>query len=267
MQPDFEGRTTPDIGASATEPPEGTPRVHSEPEIEATAADRVSRAAAERAKASRLLTEGKYTEARKALEEADAIESKAESGSRRMFSSIRSRLGTHLSTRQEGAGAVESSVKTVNVYSGVAVVVGLLPGGLLNFAAILAVQVIMVWRIAKHFGQHADKGRIRGAIVALIGSAVPAAVGHTMGAAIAAIPAVIAGTLVYFIVTPVLAWAMTQAVGKTFIMHFESGGTLLTFDPKAFGEYFLSEFQKAGGTFRREPRTSEEPLQTAPARP
>ncbi len=34
-------------------------------------------------------------------------------------------------------------------------------------------------------------------------------------------------------------------------MHFESGGTLLTFDPKKFGDYFLSEFQKAGGTMRK----------------
>ena len=30
-------------------------------------------------------------------------------------------------------------------------------------------------------------------------------------------------------------------------MHFESGGTLVTLDPKTFGEAFTKEFWKAGG--------------------
>ena len=70
---------------------------------------------------------------------------------------------------------------------------------------------------------------------------------------IAALPAMIAGTAVYFIATPILAYAMTQAVGNAFIMHFESGGTLLTFDSKAFGAYFLAEYQKAGGQIAQTP--------------
>ena len=41
---------------------------------------------------------------------------------------------------------------------------------------------------------------------------------------------------------------MTQAVGNTFVMHFESGGTLLTFDAEKFRDYFIKEFQEAGGT-------------------
>jgi hypothetical protein len=53
-----------------------------------------------------------------------------------------------------------------------------------------------------------------------------------------------------FVVTPVLAYAMTKAVGGVFIMHFESGGTLLTFDPKAFREYFIKEFRAAGGVLK-----------------
>jgi hypothetical protein len=80
-------------------------------------------------------------------------------------------------------------------------------------------------------------------------------VGHGTGLAIASIPAVVAGTVVYFVATPILAYALTRAVGNVFIMHFESGGTLLTFDPKAFTEYFVSEFKKAGGTLRRADET------------
>jgi uncharacterized protein (DUF697 family) len=147
---------------------------------------------------------------------------------------------------------VDESLGVVRLYSMIGAGVGLLPGGLLNFGAILIVQIAMVWRIANIFGHNEGKERIRGSILSLIGSAVPTVVGHSAGFAVATIPAIIAGTAVYFIVTPVLAYAMTQAVGKAFIMHFESGGTLLTFDPRAFGEYFLKEFQTAGGTIKKD---------------
>ena len=59
------------------------------------------------------------------------------------------------------------------------------------------------------------------------------------------IPAVIAGTAVYFMVTPVLAYAMTQAVGKAFIMHFESGGTFLDFSPAKMRTYYDEHFTSA----------------------
>ena len=86
--------------------------------------------------------------------------------------------------------------------------------------------------------------------MALIGAIIPTGVGHGIAAAVIAIPALIAGSVLYFLVTPVLAYALTMAVGNTFIMHFESGGTLLNFDPKGFQEYFLKEFQEAGGQLK-----------------
>jgi hypothetical protein len=87
-------------------------------------------------------------------------------------------------------------------------------------------------------------------VLSLLGSAVPTGVGGGMALAVASIPAVITGTVLGFVVTPVLAYAMTKAVGGVFIMHFESGGTLLTFDPKAFREYFIKEFKAAGGMLK-----------------
>jgi uncharacterized protein (DUF697 family) len=142
----------------------------------------------------------------------------------------------------------ERAVDIVSLHSKLAVVAGLVPGGLLNFGAILAVQVTMVWRIANTFGQRQGKNRIRGLILSLFGSAVPTVVGGGVMYNIVRIPAILVGTVAGFVVTPVLAYAMTQAIGNTFIMHFESGGTLLTFDAKKFRDYFIKEFQEAGGT-------------------
>jgi uncharacterized protein (DUF697 family) len=146
---------------------------------------------------------------------------------------------------------VDKAVDIIKLYSKIAAVVGLLPGNILNFAGILAVMVMMVWRIAATFGQREGKDRVKGSIMALIGAVIPTSVGHGIAAAVLAIPAVIAGSVLYFLVTPVLAYALTKAVGNTFVMHFESGGTLLDFDPKAFQEYFLKEFQEAGGQIKR----------------
>ncbi len=229
---------------------------------------------AARARASQFMAEGRYVDARKALEEAERLEAEPLKVKAQKFAgSIKSRIASfgagNSETTESGAteasalSPVEQSISTVDSYSKIAAAVGLLPGGPLNFAAILAVQVTMVWKISKNFGHEDGKDRIRGSVMSLFGSFVSTTVGHGAGVAIASIPAVIAGTLVYFLVTPVLAYAMTKAVGNTYIMHFESGGTLLTFDPKAFADYFLAEFKKAGGKVAAE----AEPVSAQEAEP
>ncbi len=236
---------------------------------------------AARAKATQLLAERRYADAMKALEEADALEAgptTSDKWSKNVVTGLRDKMqnlrrakttekaGVEAATESKaevagaGVGAVDESIRIVKLYSKIAAAVGLVPGGLLNFAAILAVQCIMVFKIAKTFNHVENKGRIRGAIISLIGSAIPAGIGQGAGIAVASIPAVITGTAIYFIATPILAYAMTQAVGKVFIMHFESGGTLLTFDPRAFGEHFLKEFKTAGGKVETEPRPEAMPV-------
>jgi uncharacterized protein (DUF697 family) len=249
---------------------------------QAEATDRVARAEAVRARAAQFMSERRFADARKALEEADALEAEpSKYNPQRVISALRSRLPkvpTLSSLRGKGtaeaqpAGSqgaespdaetkapetllspVDQSMAIVNLYSKIAAAVGLLPTGVLNFAGILAVQVTMVWKIANAFGHRESTDRVRGSVLSLIGSVVPTGIGHGMGVAIAAIPAIVAGTVVYFLLTPVLAYAMTRAVGNAYIMHFESGGTLLTFDPKAFRDYFLKEFQNAGGKIANAP--------------
>ena len=226
--------------------------------------ERAAQAEAARTRAAQMLTERRFDEAKSALEEAEKLDAdppKWKTESHRMISSLRAKLPKLKSgdataeaakdakdaDAETGVGAVNKALEIVSFYSKVAAGVGLLPGGLLNFAGVLAVEITMVWKIANEFGHTEGKERIRGSILSLIGAVIPAGIGHGAGLAIAAIPALITGTVVYFVATPILAYAMTQAIGNAFIMHFESGGTLLTFDPKAFGDYFLKEYKKAGG--------------------
>lgn len=231
----------------------------------AKAIDRSAEAETIRAQAAQYLAERKFADARKALEEADALLTSPANGPAaeptngpNFFERVRARLQKKSAsgqTQETDENKVvltpaEKSADIVGLYSKIAVGAGLLPGGLLNFAAILAVQVTMVWKIADAFDQREGKDRIRGSILSLIGSMLPTSIGHGLGVAVTAIPAVMAGTALYFVLTPVLAYALTIAVGNAFIMHFESGGTLLSFDPKAFREHFVKDFQAAGGTLK-----------------
>ena len=219
---------------------------------------RAEQAEAARARAAQFMADKQFSQARKALEEAEALDAPEEtSGPRKVLGALRWRLNrkSDPETKQEAVvltstQTVDKAVHIVELYAKIAAVVGLLPGNILNFAAILAVQVTMVWRIANTFGQNQGKNRIKGSIMALMGSVIPTGVGHGVAAALMVIPAVIASSVVYFLVTPVLGYALTKAVGNTFVMHFESGGNLLNFDPKGFQEYFLKEFQEAGGQLK-----------------
>jgi CRP-like cAMP-binding protein/uncharacterized protein (DUF697 family) len=194
-----------------------------------------------RERASRLMNEGKYSEALNALEEADEIE--GDPRERGLRTAVRPAVDIANPRR---TGTVDQAVKIVDRYSKIAAGAGLIPGAVINFAAILAVQVRMVWKLARLFGQRERVERIRGSIMSLLTSAIPAVVGHGTALAVTA-TAVVAGSVLYFLFTPVLAYAVTQAVGRTFVMHFESGRTLLTFNAIAFQDYFLTEFHRAYG--------------------
>jgi uncharacterized protein (DUF697 family) len=238
---------------------------------------------AARLRANKFVAEGNFTEARIAVDEAEALEAGPKltvaAASRERFgrfvSGVESRIrektetavaaeGPHANRKNvegdpvEGkavAGepvtldstAVEEALKTVERYSKIAAGVGLLPTFVLNFAAVLAVQITMVSKIAKIFRVSNDKERIRRSILTLLGSVLTSSVGHGIGLAAASIPAVLAGTVLSFVLAPALAYSLTSALGRVFVMHFQSGGTLLTFDPRLVRAHFIKAFKDAGG--------------------
>lgn len=228
---------------------------------------------AAKSRAKQFIADGQLAEARKSLAEAEALSADPKlstvSASRARLQKFAAGVESRIRKSSEetkaaeaaarvaedndanaialAAASVERAVKTVDRYSKIAAGVGLLPTFVLNFAAVLAVQITMVWKIAKIFNRTDGKNHIRGSIMSLIASVLPSTVGHGIGLAVASIPAVMTGTILGFVLAPAIAYAMTMAVGNVFIMHFESGGTLLTFDPNEFREHFYREFKKAGG--------------------
>lgn len=120
---------------------------------------------------------------------------------------------------------------------------GLIPIPVVDLAAITGTQVKMVHGLSQIYGREFSEDAVRAAIGALVGAAVPVAVGAGAVSALKTVPMLgqIAGTLAL----PALALAATVAVGRVFVQHFEAGGTLLDFDPEKMRAYFEAEFKKA----------------------
>lgn len=128
---------------------------------------------------------------------------------------------------------------------------GLVPLPIIDIAAITGTQVRMVSQLNKHFRQwHPERyersfshERLRAIIASLIGGSVPVAAGTGIGSLLKSIPVI--GQALGLVTTPVFAWASTVAVGRVFIEHFESGGTLLDFDAEKMRHYYYQQFEAA----------------------
>jgi uncharacterized protein (DUF697 family) len=128
---------------------------------------------------------------------------------------------------------------------------GLVPLPLIDIAAITGTQVRMVSQLNKHYRDwHSDRydthfshERVRTIIASLIGSSVPVAAGTGIGSLLKSIPVI--GQALGLVTTPVFAWASTVAIGRVFIEHFESGGTLLDFDAEKMRHYYYRQFEAA----------------------
>jgi uncharacterized protein (DUF697 family) len=170
----------------------------------------------------------------------------------------------------------ESSEDIVKDYALWAGGFGLVPFPIIDIAAITATQVRMVSELNKHYRRcyperydhKFSRERLRAIIASLIGGSVPVAAGASVSSMLKGIPLI--GQVIGLVTTPVFAWASTKAVGRVFIDHFDSGGTLLDFDPERMRHYYYRQFEaaKRGGRDRegREEAGSAPPPATTPPR-
>ena len=126
---------------------------------------------------------------------------------------------------------------------------GLIPVPTLDIAAIVAVQIKMVSDLSKLYGVPFSQDRAKTVVSALIGGVLPGALAGgslaVLGTVIKLIP--IVGTAVGMAVSSGFAYALTQAVGKVFVLHYETGGSLLNFEPEKVRSHFEKEFKGAKG--------------------
>jgi uncharacterized protein (DUF697 family) len=131
--------------------------------------------------------------------------------------------------RQEVASKL---VDRFAIWSGFA---GVLPVPLVDLIAVGGLQVQMLRRLSQIYNVPFSENRGKALIASLAGAIIPTSSGIGAASMLKAVP--ILGTAVASFVMPVLSAGATYGIGKVFIQHFESGGTLLDFDPPHYREF------------------------------
>jgi uncharacterized protein (DUF697 family) len=116
---------------------------------------------------------------------------------------------------------------------------GLVPVPLFDLIAQFAVQLKLLRELAQLYGVKFSEDLAKKLLSSLLSSASGVSLGMLATMSIGKLVPLF-GTVSMSIVNG----AMTYATGRVFTMHFESGGTLLDFDPRKMRAHFEAEFER-----------------------
>jgi uncharacterized protein (DUF697 family) len=187
-------------------------------------------------------------------------------GKKNSAADIRAKLAEALDTSKKGASSESSTSimttiepaleapaapsitlstdKIVNSSMLMAAGAGAIPLPFWDTAAVTAVQLKMLADLSAHYGVPFKQNLGQNALAALAGGLAPSMIARgALGSYLKGIPGV--GSVIGAVVQPAFAAALTYAIGRVFIRHYESGGTLLSFSATQFKDTFTEEV-KAG---------------------
>jgi uncharacterized protein (DUF697 family) len=120
--------------------------------------------------------------------------------------------------------------------------IGFIPIPVVDFVALTGVQLRLLNKLSKFYGVTFSKEKGKKIIASLIGGYLPVSLGRPFYSLIKAVPVI--GQTAGVLAMPAIAGATTYALGKVFVRHFESGGTLLDFDPPKMKKYFQEHLKE-----------------------
>jgi uncharacterized protein (DUF697 family) len=136
----------------------------------------------------------------------------------------------------------EKLVKRFSMWAGAA---GLIPIPVADVAAVGGVQVQMLRKLSELYGVPFSENLGKSLIASLVGSVIPASSGLGIASAMKAVPFL--GTTVAVLSMPALSAGATYLIGRVFIQHFASGGTLLDFHAPDYREFIKVQADKLKG--------------------
>jgi uncharacterized protein (DUF697 family) len=151
----------------------------------------------------------------------------------------------------------ELAARLVNRFAAWSGVAGLIPVPFVDLLAVGGLQLQMLRRISQLYGVPFSENRGKALIASLGGALIPAS--STLGAASALKAVPIIGTLASGFVMPILSAGATYAIGKAFIEHFATGGTLLDFNPPDYREFVKAQKQMWDSRSKNSTRSAEAP--------
>jgi uncharacterized protein (DUF697 family) len=136
--------------------------------------------------------------------------------------------------------AASKLVDRFSLWSGAA---GLIPVPLVDIVAVGGVQLEMLRRLSEIYNVPFSDNRGKSFIASIAGSVIPASTAAGgVTSALKAIPGL--GTVIAAFTMPAFSACATYVIGKVFIQHFASGGTLLDFNPPDYREFIKTQKEK-----------------------
>jgi uncharacterized protein (DUF697 family) len=123
-----------------------------------------------------------------------------------------------------------------------AMAVGLVPIPVIGVVGLVAANLTMLQALSHHYGVPFQRDVAKSAVVSLVGGLAPVGLGVGFSEALKLIPGF--GSLAGAAGTSVLAGAVTYAVGRAFIQHFEEGETFLSLDLARLRKVVRFEFKR-----------------------
>ena len=144
-------------------------------------------------------------------------------------------------TRAERDELASQLVDRLALWSGAA---GLIPVGVIDFLAVGGVQLYMLRRLSEIYGVPFSKNLGKSILASLSGTIVPYSTASTAFSLFKFVPVI--GTAVGPLTMAGISMPATWVIGKVFIQHFASGGTLLDFNPPDYREFIKAQREKLG---------------------
>jgi uncharacterized protein (DUF697 family) len=133
----------------------------------------------------------------------------------------------------------ETAAKLVDRFSLWSGVGGLIPLPFIDVLAVGGLQLQMLRRLSQLYDVQFSENRGKALIASIAGTMIPVTSGMGAASALKGVP--ILGMIASAFVMPVLSAGATYAIGKAFVQHFESGGTLLDFNPPDYKEFIKAQ--------------------------
>lgn len=145
-----------------------------------------------------------------------------------------------------GSGLEEKARSVVDTYAKWSVAAGLIPLPFVDMVAVTGIQIKMLRDLAELYKQPFAESQTKAVVASLLGSIAPQTLASGgVGSMLKAIP--VFGPALGVLAMPAFSSAATYAIGKVFIQHFETGGTLLDFDTEKMRAHFRKEFEAEAG--------------------
>ena len=157
-------------------------------------------------------------------------------------------------TDQQRDEQASQLVDRYSLWSGAA---GLIPVPIVDVVVVGGVQLQMLRKLSEIYGVPFSDNMGKSVLASLAGSLIPASTATTtamgIGSIMKGLPGI--GTMVGALTMPAFSAGATYIIGKVFIQHFASGGTLLDFDPPDYREFIKAQKERLN-RFKSSPPTN-----------